>query len=469
MASSREDTARPGGASGALNRFMQALAAPFVSVMQRWMPDPFIFATLLTALTFVLCVVIAEYPPASTVGAWGDGFWMLLTFTTQIAMTLLTGFALAYTPPVNRALNAMARLASAPPMAYMLVCFTAAVASLLSWGMGLVVGAIVARETANVCRKRGVTVHYPLLVASAYAGFVIWHMGLSSSVGLVIATEGHFLIDEIGIVPVSETLFSLSNIATIVVVMATLPVVMMLLRPGDADCIPIPAELAEEDEEARRMDATAGRPSYATPAAVLDNARIINLLIGGGGLVYLWFHFVERGESLNLNIVNFSFLVAGLLLSRSPLHYVQLITRGGRTLGPILLQYPFYAGIMGMMLDSGFAKIVAGWFSAIATADTLPFWAFVSGGLINLFVPSGGGQWAVQGPVMVEAAKNLGADIPRVAMGVAYGDQWTNMIQPMWTIPALAIVGLQVRDIMGYTVIALLWSGLLFTISLLFL
>jgi len=122
-----------------------------------------------------------------------------------------------------------------------------------------------------------------------------------------------------------------------------------------------------------------------------------------------------------------------------------------------------------MMLDSGFAKIVAGWFSAIATADTLPFWAFVSGGLINLFVPSGGGQWAVQGPVMVEAAKTLGADIPRVAMGVAYGDQWTNMIQPMWTIPALAIVGLQVRDIMGYTVIALLWSGLLFTISLLFL
>jgi short-chain fatty acids transporter len=230
----------------------------------------------------------------------------------------------------------------------------------------------------------------------------------------------------------------------------------------------MPADTSgDEDEEDDEQAQQAG--GKRTPAQILDNARILNLLIGAAGVVYLYFHFISRGGSLNLNIINFLFLIAGILLTRSPLHYVELVTHGGRTLGPILLQYPFYAGIMGMMLDTGLAKVMAGWFVAISTAQTLPFWSMISAGLINLFVPSGGGQWAVQGPVMIEAASELGADLPRVAMGVAIGDQWTNMIQPFWTIPALAIAGLGVRDIMGYTVIAFLWTGLIFAGGLLLL
>lgn len=452
-------------APSTINRVMRAIAKPFVALIQTWMPNPFIFAVLLSILTFVLCVLVAEFPVGSTVAAWGDGFWDLLSFTTQIAMTLITGYALAHTPPVHRLLDRVAGTARTPANAYALVTFTACVGSLLSWGVGLIVGAIIAREVANVCRQRGLVVHYPLLVASAYAGFVIWHMGLSSSIGLVIATDGHFLQDQIGLIPVSETIFSYWNIIMVVAVMATLPFVMMLLRPPASECVPIEKELASEDEAI-----TAEQPhSRRTPAEFLDDSRAFNLVIAAGGIAYLVFHFVIRGDSLDLNIVNFTFLIAGILFTRSPLHYVELVTAGGRTLGPILLQYPFYAGLMGMMMASGLAQIVASWFVSFSTPETLPFFAMLSGGVINMFVPSGGGQWAVQGPVMMEAARELGADLPRVAMGVAIGDQWTNMIQPFWTIPALAIVGLHVRDIMGYTVIAFFWSGLIFTFGLLLL
>jgi short-chain fatty acids transporter len=455
------------GDASVLNQVMRGLSAPFVALMQRWMPNAFIFATLLTILTFIICIMLTEASAGETIDAWGNGFWNLIAFTTQIAMTLITGYALAHTPVVHRLLNGIAKLASSPSKAYVIVCITAIIGSLISWGIGLIVGAIIARQTADVCRSRGILVHFPLLVAAGYAGFVVWHQGLSSSTGLAIATEGHFLIDQIGIIPVSETLFTYWNFIIIISVAVTLPFVMMLLRPADADCIPMPASNDAGDEEESDEERQPG--TRRTPAQILDNARILNLLIGAAGLVYLYFHFITRGGSLNLNIINFVFLISGILLTRSPLHYVELVKHGGRTLGPILLQYPFYAGIMGMMLDTGLAKVMAGWFVSISTAQTLPFWSMISGGLINFFVPSGGGQWAVQGPVMIEAAKELGADLPRVAMGVAIGDQWTNMIQPFWTIPALAIVGLGVRDIMGYTVIAFLWSGLIFATGLLLL
>ena len=455
------------GDASVLNQIMRGLSAPFVALMHRWMPNAFIFATILTILTFIICILLTEASAGATIDAWGNGFWNLIAFTTQIAMTLITGYALAHTPAVHRLLNGIAKLASSPSKAYVIVCLTAIVGSLISWGIGLIVGAIIARETATVCRSRGIPVHFPLLVAAGYAGFVVWHQGLSSSTGLAIATEGHFLVDQIGIIPVSETLFTYWNFIIMISVAATLPFVMMLLRPADADCVPMPASNEAGDEEESEEVRQPG--TRRTPAQILDNARILNLLIGAAGLVYLYFHFITRGGSLNLNIINFVFLIGGILLTRSPLHYVELVTHGGRTLGPILLQYPFYAGIMGMMLDTGLAKVMAGWFVSISTAQTLPFWSMISGGLINLFVPSGGGQWAVQGPVMIEAARELGADLPRVAMGVAIGDQWTNMIQPFWTIPALAIVGLGVRDIMGYTVIAFLWSGLIFAAGLLLL
>ncbi len=192
-------------------------------------------------------------------------------------------------------------------------------------------------------------------------------------------------------------------------------------------------------------------------------------MIVAAALGYLWLHFVERSGGINTNIMNLIFLTTGLILTRSPVHYMDLALAEGRGVAAILLQFPFYAGIMGIMTGTGLATVLAAWFVSFSTAETLPFWGMISGGLINLFVPSGGGQWAVQGPVMIEAAKTLGADMPRVAMGVAIGDQWTNLLQPFWAIPVLAIAGLKVRDIMGYTAVMFIWCGIIFGLGLLYL
>ena len=155
------------------------------------------------------------------------------------------------------------------------------------------------------------------------------------------------------------------------------------------------------------------------------------------------------------------------MLFRS-LRFIRIALEGGRVAVPFLLQYPFYAAIAGMMRDSGLAEIVVRFFVSVSTADTLPFFGLLSGGLLNLFIPSGGGQWAVQGPIMMAAAQEIGADLPRVAMSVALGDQWTNLIQPLAIVPVLAIAGLGVRKIMGFTFFALLWSGTVFGVALLF-
>ena len=167
--------------------------------------------------------------------------------------------------------------------------------------------------------------------------------------------------------------------------------------------------------------------------------------------------------------MSWTFLGIGLLLSNSAIHYVKLVNNAATTIGPIILQYPFYAGIMGMMADTGLINVIASGISSISSPETLGFYAFLSGGLVNMFIPSGGGQWAVQGPVMIEAAKSLNVEPYVIVLGVAYGDQWTNMIQPFWTIPLLAIAGLHMRQIMGYTFVVFLVTGILYGGAMLFL
>lgn len=206
-----------------------------------------------------------------------------------------------------------------------------------------------------------------------------------------------------------------------------------------------------------------------TPAQTIENNRFISLFLAISLLFFIGLIFYKNGFSLDLNIVSWSFLGLGLLLSNSAIHYVKLVNKASVTVGPIILQYPFYAGIMGIMADTGLINVLAENISNIATKETLGFYSFLSGGLVNMFIPSGGGQWAVQGPVMIEAANYLNVEPYVVVLGVAYGDQWTNMIQPFWTIPLLAIAGLHMRQIMGYTFVIFLITGFLFGGSMLYL
>ncbi|MGE4606604.1 MAG: TIGR00366 family protein [Myxococcota bacterium] len=445
---------------------MNHLMAPLVRLFVRWMPDAFAVALLLTFLTFALSVTVAGYPADAALAAWGDNFWNLLKFTNQIALTLLLGYAFANTPPVHRVLLAVASLARTPAAAYRLACVITGVCALFSWGLSLIAAGIMARAIGESCRKQGIVVHYPLLVAAAFSGFVIWHQGLSSSIGLALATPGHFLEDQLGLILISDTLFTAWNIGLALSVLVSMPFLMAALHPREPDEIePIPEDLVESDDPVER-GAFGGPADSRTPARRFEDSRIPTLLIVAGGGAFMVMHFFVRDRGLDLNTLNLGFLWLGMLLAGSPIRYVRIIVDGGRIAVPFLLQYPFYAGIAGLMADSGLARMVVELFVSISSAESLPLFGFLSGGLLNLFIPSGGGQWAVQGPIMMAAAQQLGADLPRVAMSVALGDQWTNLIQPLAIIPVLAIAGISVREIMGYTFVALLWSGMIFSLAL---
>ena len=438
-------------------RFFQLLARPFVVFVERYYPDPFVFVVLLSALTFLLSLVLADATPATALSAWGDGLPSLLAFTAQICITLLTAHALAHTDRVQILLKRVGNIPNSAAGAYALVAFSAGIGSLIAWSLGLIAGATVAREVARQAVTRGIRIHYPLLVASAYAGFVIWHMGYSSSAGLFVATAGHSLEAEVGVIPITETVFTLHNGLLALITLAVICMVCPLMRPDDGELIEIDPALLKED--GGEPDSA---PERATLAQYLDTMRPLSLLLGAGLFCYIGYSFYAKGFHLNLNLVNWSFLGAGLLLARSPSHYVQLINNASSTIGPVLIQYPFYAGILGMMQGTGLAGIISDWFTSIATPQTLSFFAFLCAGLVNMFIPSGGGQWAVQGPIFIEAGQNLGVDPSIIVLAVSYGDQWTNMIQPFWTIPLLAIAGLHMRQIMGYTFVIFLLTLFLF-------
>lgn len=453
---------------------LQNMARPFVVFVERYYPDPFVFAILLTFLTLVLALSMTGAGPAQAVLAWGDGLPMLLAFTCQVCLTLVAAHALAHTDPMQRLLYRISAIPKTPVQAYALVAAASGMFSLVAWSLGLVAGAILAREVGIGTKKRGLKIHYPLLVASAYAGFVVWHMGYSGSATLAVATPGNTVESLVGLIPVSETMLTWQNIFLALLTVVAIAVVCPMMRPKDDEIVEAnlgALEQASEQErsgenELARQPASQGIQSLEggrTLAELLDGSRWLSFAIGLLLLVYILLWFGRNGRfDLNLNLVIFSFVALGLLMARSPLHYVNLVINAGSTVGLLLLQYPLYAGILGLMQGTGLAGIISNFFTSIATADTLPFFAFLSGGLVNMFIPSGGGQWAVQGPIFLESALQLGADPATVVLGVAYGDQWTNAIQPFWTIPVLAIAGLHMRQIMGYTFIIFLLTFLIF-------
>jgi short-chain fatty acids transporter len=459
---------------------LRAISRPMVTLVERYMPGSLVFAVLLTFVVAGLSFGLTDSGPVDIVRSWGDGLAGLLAFMTQIALVLIFGYTLAHTPPVHRFLVRVAGVPRSPRAAYAFVAVIAGLASLISWGLGLIVGGILAIEVGRLARRRGMKVHYPLLVASAYSGFVVWHMGYSGSGPLAAATEGSFFAEEFGVVPVSETTFSSWNIIATVVTLAAVAGAMVLLAPARNDTVvELPDDAMESDHEegpatdpaeggvpvAAAVDQTA--PAPRTPADRIDGARAVTLAIGLALVVYLVTYFVQEGFNLTLDIVNWTFLAAILLIVRSPRELGTLVADAGRTVGEVLIQYPLYAGILGMTTGTGLAAVMSEFFANIATSGTLGVWAFLAAGLLNMFVPSGGGQFAVQAPVFMGAAESLGVDAAPIIMAISYGDQWTNMIQPFWTLPLLAVARLGVRHILGYTIITLLVSGVVFVTTLL--
>lgn len=438
---------------------MRAITTGFDRFMQRWLPDPLVIVLLLTLLVFALGIVVEGATPVEMVGYFGDGFWNLLRFAMQMTLILVGGYIVASTPLFDRLLGSLAQTAKTPGQAIILVTVVALIASWLNWGFGLVIGALFAKRLGQTVPD----VDYRVLVASAYSGFLIQHAGLSGSVPLTAATPGNFLEAQIGLFPVSETLFAPFNIILVVAISLALPAVNYLmlshggrvLRAGD---VPLADEPAPEDEK-----------EAETPAEWMESTPWLGRVIGVLGLSYIVLQAVTGAFSLTLDTVNLLLLFSGLLLHGSARAFLGALKEAVKGVGGILVQFPFYAGVMGMMMGSGLAASITDLFVSGASATFLPLLAFLSAAIVNILVPSGGGQWAIQGPIIMPAAEALGADQVRVIMAVAWGDAWTNMIQPFWALPALAVAGLSARDIMGFCMTVLIVSGVILMFGLMLL
>ncbi|MCC4263726.1 short-chain fatty acid transporter [Oceanimonas baumannii] len=436
-----------------------------VSMVQRYLPSPFVFSTLLTLFVLAAGMISTQQTLTGMVQHWSSGFWTLLGFAMQMGLIFVTGHALASAPVINRSLDRLAGLARSPGQAVVMVTLVALAGCWLNWGFGLVIGAVFARALAR--KVQGVD--YPLLVASAYSGFLIWHGGLSGSVPLSLASGGDSLKHiTAGVlsepVSVTETLFTPLNLTIIALLVIGLPLLNRAMHPRQQAKVADPAKLVESQAE---------KPKRDTPAQRLDDSRLLGLGLVAIAVVYLFNHFSTKGFTLGLDVVIAIFLFSGLLLHGTPERYMRTVDESVRGISGIVLLFPFYAGIMGMMMGANAEGVSLGrqiteTFISWSSADTFPLLAFLSAGLVNVFVPSGGGQWAVQAPIMLPAAQALGVSPTVTAMAIAWGDAWTNMIQPFWALPLLGIVGLGARDIMGYCLMMLLYSGVVITGALYF-
>ncbi|NLC22435.1 MAG: short-chain fatty acid transporter, partial [Halomonadaceae bacterium] len=362
---------------------LKFLSRPAVKLVERYLPDPFIFVLLLTLVAAAAAIGVERQTPLAVMRMWGDGFWGLLTFSMQMLLVLVTGFMLASSPPVKQLLQRIAGLARNPGHAILLVTFVSLAASWINWGFGLVVGALFAKELA-----RQIRVDYRLLIASAYSGFVVWHGGLAGSIPLTIATDGHFLAEQMGIIGTGSTIFAFFNLAIVVCLFIAVPLVNRAMLPDEKESVYVDPKLLEEVEPASRIRIT-------RPAERLENSTILAWLVGIPGLVFLVDYFLLRSGGLNLNIVNFMFLFLAIVLHRTPRNLLNSLNEAIKGGAGIVIQFPFYAGIMAIMMQSGLAESLSEWLISFATETTLPFWSFISAGIVNIFVPSGGGQWAV--------------------------------------------------------------------------
>lgn len=424
---------------------MEAITNFSVRVVQRYLPSAFVLAVILTAIVFVLGVAVGGESPMNMADYWGDGFSSLFKFGMQMTLVLLTGYVLALTPVVQSLLTGLTRRANTPKQALVLTIVVSFVCYYLNWGFGMVAGAILAREMG-----RRVAIHFPLIVAAAYGGELV--RGPSSSIPLVIATPDHFMEDAIGIVPVTETLYSVWNIALTVGLLCLLVIFFMLQKQPEKII-----RLEADSEEGR--DATAPEKAYQSPSDRIEKSRWPTLFLGLLAAGYLLNKVIFQGFSIDLNTIILIFLALGLLLHQSPAAYLGAAEKAVNAARGIIVQFPLYAGIAGMMTSAGLVTQFSEAIISVATPETFPLLTFLSAGAVNFFIPSGGGQWAIQGPIMMEAAAALGADPAQTIMAFTWGDGWTNQIQPFWALPLLGVAGLSARDIMGYLVIWLIISG----------
>ena len=449
-----------------IHRMIGRLGLRISAVFRATAPDPFVLAVLLTLVTFALAFTLTDATPNSLVDYWGgsSGVWSLLGFGMQMCLILVTGHALASSPPVSAVLDRLASLPRTGAQAAALVAFVACTLSVCNWGLGLIAGALLAKRVGEEMERRGRPAHYPLLAAAGYLGFIVWHGGFSGSAPLKVTTARGLTeifgdSPPIGVIDLSQTLLSPLNLIVTGGLVVMVPLLVMALSPRDARDMQSASTFGPAAEEPRSESPEEERSPFLP--RLLEETPIVTLALVALIGWWAWRFYIprENHESgifhLNPDTVNLTMLLLGLVCHGTPRRYVRAVEQAATSCAGIILQFPLYAGIMAVMKASGLTAMLAEAIAANATPQTLPVFTFLSAGVVNLFVPSGGGQWAVQGPIAMQSAVDAGVSPAKMVMAVAYGDQLTNMLQPFWALPLLAITGVKARDIVGYTALVM--------------
>lgn len=432
----------------------------------------------LSLLVLITAVVAGDWPgtPGSErlalrvsagLEAWGStGLWKLLSFAMQMVMMLVLGTALAEAPVVRRGIAKLARLPRSPRVLVAITALVSIALGLLSWSLSLIGGAILAREGGRQAKLRGWQLHYPILSAAAYSGLMVWHGGLSGTAPLKATTTkdmvevlGEQLAGQVGTISLEHTLFSPLNLFVSGGLLVLGPLLFAALTPREGED-PAPQPQSEQVAGAGLDPEPGWEPPLTDPIERIERSPVVVWALAFPLLAALVASVAREGvASIDINTVNLALWVLALLLHGRPHLFVAACTKGLQTCTGIVLQFPLYAGIMAVMAASGLSAQLTTLVSSAGPALLAPV-TFLSAGLLNLLVPSGGGQWAVQGPIIMQAALETGVDTGHVLMAMAYGDQWTNMLQPFWALPLLAVTGVRARDIVGYTVLWMIGGGM---------
>jgi len=423
---------------------------------ERWFPDAFVFALAAIVLVFI-GGMFAGVTPVTLATEFGNGFWSLVNFTMQMAMVIVGGFVVASSPPVARLTR---WLASIPKTARSAVAFVAAFAmlsSLVSWGLSLVFTGLLVREIV----KR-IDVDYRAIGAAAYLGLgSVWALGLSSSAALLQATKSSIppsLLPITGVIPLTQTIFLPQSMAmaAVLVIVSVIVAYVSAPREGEARTATMMGIEFREDDVAQTLLSV-----RATPAERFENSPILNIVIA---LLMFWFlvtQFRDKGgiAALDLNNFNFFFIAAGLLMHWRPRSFLRAVTKSVPATAGVLIQFPFYGGIFGMISKTPIAAQLAHAFVNVTTKTTFPIVVAIYSAILGMFVPSGGGKWIVEAPYVMAAARQWGEHLGWTVQIYNAAEALPNLINPFWMLPLMGILGVRARDLAGYSILQLLFHA----------
>ncbi|MDR3669491.1 MAG: TIGR00366 family protein [Holophaga sp.] len=431
---------------------MARLGASLADWSEKWFPDAYVFACIAVVVVVVAALALGRSPVEVSVD-FGKSFWNLIPFTMQMAFVVIGGYVVAVSTPVRKVINVLARFPKTPKGAVAYVAMMAMLASLLSWGFSMIFAGILMREIS----KRVKGIDYRAIGAAGYLGLgSIWALGFSSSAALLMATKSSIppgLLAISGVIGLKETLFTWQNLVMIVVLLVLSTWICYASTPS--------AEKAKTAEMAGIVyqDSKEDIGAPQRPGDRLEFSPLLTLVLVALGVIYMGHTFYTQGglAALDLNTYNFMFLIAGMLLHWRPRAFLRAVAKAVPMSGGVLLQFPLYAGIFGVLMGSHLNEILARFFVSISTQHTLPLVGGLYSALLGLFLPSGGGKWVVEAPYLLQAAKSLHVNLAWMVQVYNAAEALPNFINPFWMLPLMGLTGVKARDLAGYSTLQMIF------------